>query len=867
MTAKTIELQVDDIVDDRYRICRRLGRGGMGTVYEAQQIKLERLVALKVLLPEFAAKETAAKRFEREARAASSIDHRNVVKILDFGHLPTGELYYTMELLQGRDLSQLLRETGALPWSRAGWIILQVVRAFAAIHAQGIVHRDIKPANCFLLDPKAGDEPDYVKILDFGIANLQEEGTKVTALTGASDIIGSVLYMAPEQITADHVDARTDIYSLGVMMYELLTGQVPFRESNMMKVMMAHQQQAPRPPHELAPDLPVEVEQVILRALAKAPDDRFQSMAEIEAVLAPLVEVPGTIDGSRTAPHVGGSTAFPSAYVETRSPRWVRPAIAAVLVFGAAIAVTQWIKQSTQDDDALQAKATPQDDAKSSEDEDEAEVEPARLLPPPEQQYDPFADPFGAPPLRGRMGRPPVEAGAEGETDGIPLEPVPLEELLPEQPWTLEPGRMSGRILDDEERPEAGARVCAWMIDPRAPAELRRRPRCAQTDRKGRFTIDEVPPGFYDLHAFARGFLPQSVLERDGYPLTMQPEGTLEQLELVLAPGGAEVRGTVKTKAGDPIEGAKVAVVRPVRALAVADGKGEFTLWTAEGDLSVVAWADGYADRVEQGRSDAPFSLVLRRESKLVGRVLDEGSGAPIAAARVRAGRRGSGLDPLVYTDDEGQFSIPGLSEGTYQPSARTDDGYGQAKRSTKVIEATIPGEVVIELHRLKAVATVEPEPAMAGSTGGDEPEGTGTTGDTDATGSTGEDGTGTGGEDGSALAMLDEPASDDAAATAGAAPTGTDASPSQPARPQRTNRSLRAALAKKLGRCGKGGSIEVRAKYVLDTGKLFKPQVTVKGAAAKDPAVKACAEKQVSRFKLLRRDEPTDFVPLEVKL
>ncbi|MCX4246380.1 protein kinase domain-containing protein [Paraliomyxa miuraensis] len=858
--AKTIELQVDDVVDERYRITRRLGRGGMGTVYQAQQVKLDRAVAFKVLLPEYATKETAAKRFEREARAASSIDHRNVVKILDFGHLPTGELYYTMELLQGRDLSQLLRETGALPWSRAGWIILQVVRAFAAIHAQGIVHRDIKPANCFLLDPKAGDEPDFVKILDFGIANLQDESNKVTALTGASDIIGSVLYMAPEQIMADHVDSRTDVYSLGIMMYELLTGQVPFRESNMMKVMLAHQQQAPRPPSELAPDLPPEVEEVILRAIAKKPEERFQAMVDIEAVLAPLVEVPGTIEGSRTVPRIGTSATFPG-YVEQKSPRWVRPVIAAVLLFGAAIAVTQWIKHSRQTDDEIASNTTKtaKDDASGESLEDEPEPEPLRLLPPPEKQYDPFADPFGAPPLTGRMGPPPVAAGAEGETEAIPSEPVPLEELLPAQPWTLEVGRMAGRILNDKERPLSGARVCAWMVDPRAPAELRRRPKCAQTDRQGRFVLDEVPPGFYDLHAFARGFLPQSVLERDGYPLTLQPEGRLEKLEVVLAPGGTEVRGTVETKAGEPIAGAKVAVVGPVRALAVADGKGEFTLWTGEGDLSVVAWAEGYADLVAQGRSDEPFALVLRRESKIIGRVIDEEGGEPIAAARVQAGRQGPGLDPLVYTDDEGIFEIVGLSEGTYQPSARLSDGYGQAKRATKVIEATIPGEVVIELHHFK-VADAAPEPTVAGSTGAeDEPEATGSTGDTDATGSTGDDATG--GEDDSALALEDTPPS-----AAGTPAAGT---PTDPDKPAVTNRSLRAALAKKLKRCGAGmeGSIEVTAEYVLDKGRLFKPKVTVKGAANKDPAVKACAEKHVERFKMLPRDEPTDFVKLPVTL
>jgi serine/threonine protein kinase len=337
-TINTIELEVGDVVDGRYRICRRLGRGGMGTVYEAQQIKLQRQVALKVLRPEFASREMAAKRFGREAKAVSSIDHHNVVAILDFGHLPTGELYYTMELLQGRDLSQLLRETGALPWSRAGWIILQVVRAFVAIHARGILHRDIKPANCYLLDPKPGNEPDYVKILDFGIANLQDQEEKATALTGTSDIIGSVLYMAPEQVEGKPIDARTDIYSLGVMMYEILTGQVPFRDPHIFKVMIQHMTEVPRPPRELVPEIPPEVEALILRAMAKAPEDRFQTMADIEAALAPLVE------GIHTVPR-------PAASVSQR--RWAMPLVGVVLVLVVAIIVMRWIEQ-----DALEGAAT-----------------------------------------------------------------------------------------------------------------------------------------------------------------------------------------------------------------------------------------------------------------------------------------------------------------------------------------------------------------------------------------------------------------------------------------------------------------------------------------------------------------------------
>ncbi len=853
-TNTTTELKPDDVIDERYRILQRLGRGGMGTVYEAEQVKLKRKVALKVLLPQFAVDETAAKRFEREARTASSIDHRNVVKILDFGHLPTGELYYTMEILSGRDLSQLLRESGALPWSRAGWIILQVVRAFAAIHAQNIVHRDIKPANCFLLDPKPGDEVDFVKILDFGIANLQEEGTKVTALTGAADIIGSVLYMAPEQIMAEQVDARTDVYSLGVMMYELLTGQVPFRESNMMKVMLAHQQQAPRPPRELVPGIPPEVEAVILRAMAKSPGERFQAMVDIEAALAPLVEFPGTIEGSRTAPRVGGSVAWtnPSA-AGAPQRRWARPLVILAVVFVAAIALTRWLKPK---EETLAAGSN--ESATTADDVGPTPIvtPPPRIIeppPPPEKQFSLFDDPLGGQPLAGRKGLRVTEEGLTVE--------VPLEELLPPEPWTLEPGRMAGTVLRDKERPLASARVCAWMDDPRAPIEIRRVPNCTVTDRRGRFSLIELEPGIYDVHVFAKGFLPLSLAQRDGYPLTLQPASANEGLEFVLAPGGVEVKGTVKSGAGNPIQGARVAVVGPARALAEADAKGRFTLWVAEGDMSVVAWADGYSDVVESTRSNQALALQMTRESVLLGRVLDSITGEPIKSARVRPGRKTGGLDPVVYTDEDGQFKIPGLTPGTYQPNARYDDSFVKAKEPIELEEARGAAEVVLALgHREKVEPAPSPAPEPSpppsveeAATGGE------TTGADEST----DDGGSTGSADDAAGGEPTPPPS--GAPDAVESPDGGPPKPPPP--PKDTNASRRAKLAKSLKRCGSDGTIEVSTKLVLADGRLFKPKIVLDGVSS--PDAKPCADKLVGAFRLLRSREvdETSFKPLLVKL
>ncbi|MCA9705180.1 MAG: protein kinase [Myxococcales bacterium] len=858
---KTIELDVGTVVDQRYRVTGRIGQGGMGTVYEAEQVKLQRSIALKVLRPEFAEKEKAAKRFEREAKAASSIDHRNVVKILDFGNLPSGELYYTMERLQGRDLAQILRESGALPWSRAGWIILQVVRAFGAIHGQGIVHRDIKPANCFLVDPKPGDEPDLVKILDFGIANLQDERTKATALTGADDIIGSVRYMAPEQISADAIDARTDVYSLGVMMYELLTGQVPFRDTSVYKVMIAHKQEDPQPPHELVPDIPVEVEAVVLRAMQKDPEERFQSMAELEAALLPLVQVPGTLGGATTPQLTGAGLTFVS---RRGQPKWLVPVIASLVFFVAAIAVTRWFKQADDEPLAQADAATPDGADSGGGDADEATPSPKRttILPPPEEQYDPFADPFGAPSLQGRVLRRPA-AGAEGETEGIPAEEVPLEDLLPPEAWLLERGTISGQVLDDQERPLAAASVCAWIVDPRAPVELRKRPACARTDRRGRFELTDVVPGLHDVNVFKDRFLPQSYLELHQYPVALQPGGAESGLAFTLQPGGAELRGTVKTKLGDPIRGAKVAVVGGPRTLAVADDSGAFTLWVAQEDVSVVAWANGYADVVTKGRAGQPLAVTLDIQAKLLGIVIDADSGEPVGGARVRAGRQGGGVNPLTYTNASGEFEISGLSEGRYQPTARTDDAYGQLGEPQRISEGTATSEVIIKTHRFKVeveepapvpAPVAEPEPVPAGSTGGMETEGEGSSS----------------GGDGAETAAEPEP---EPVAVADPTPPPAE-EPKPPAaadtpkpKPQPTDRSLRRELAMRLKRCGTDGTIEISAKLVLASGELLQDSVTVKGAAASDPSVKKCAEGHLSRFKLTRRKEPTTFEPMTVKI
>lgn len=271
-------------LDGRYRLDRLLGQGGMGHVYEGVHVILGRKIAVKTLHPRLANDARFRERFLREAKSASTIQHPNVVQIMDFGYVPDGSVYFVMEHLAGRDLGMLLREQGKLPWPRVRALLLQAVRALAAAHAHNIIHRDIKPGNCFLT---GSGETDVVKLLDFGIAKIvkddvEEDGER---LTGTGEVFGTATYMAPEQASGETLDARSDIYSLGVMAYEMLTGQVPFRGANAIQVITKHLTERPRPLHELEPSIPAAVEALVLRAMAKDPNHRFASMVEVAAAL------------------------------------------------------------------------------------------------------------------------------------------------------------------------------------------------------------------------------------------------------------------------------------------------------------------------------------------------------------------------------------------------------------------------------------------------------------------------------------------------------------------------------------------------------------------------------------------------------
>ncbi|MBI2894138.1 MAG: serine/threonine protein kinase [Deltaproteobacteria bacterium] len=269
-------------IGDRYEVTRRLGRGGMGIVYEARHVLLGKAVAVKVLKTEHGRDEHALVRFQREAQSAASIGNDHIVDVTDFGATPAGEPYIVMELLDGQDLAHLLAKTGPLPVGRALGIARQLARALEAAHAKGIIHRDLKSENVFLVDR---DGKDFVKLLDFGISKIHEAGQD-PHLTGTGVLLGTPRYMAPEQAKGEpDLDRRVDVYSLGVILYEMVTGRVPFLGRTSLEIVHKHVNVLPEPPRMLRPDLPEEVERVILHALEKDRDARPSSAAELLAAL------------------------------------------------------------------------------------------------------------------------------------------------------------------------------------------------------------------------------------------------------------------------------------------------------------------------------------------------------------------------------------------------------------------------------------------------------------------------------------------------------------------------------------------------------------------------------------------------------
>ena len=316
-----------ELFDNRYRIESRLGQGGMGMVYAARHVMIDKPVAIKVLRHEYCRDKGLVQRFIREARAASRIGHANIVDVTDFGTLPDGHIFFVMEYLLGWTLGQLMRKARGMPLSRVADLALQICRGLGAAHAKGIIHRDLKPENVFVVNPRTNDREsvidietgqrrDFVKLLDFGIAKFNY-GQK-TRLTRLGSVFGTPQYMCPEQAGGEDADHRGDVYSLGCILYEMVTGQVPFTSDTFMGTLTKHMFEQPLPLRQLRPDLGIsaQLEQVVLRMLAKDPKERFQSMAEVAVelqVFAPDADPMGGTPRQRAGDdRDGGHTRRPS---------------------------------------------------------------------------------------------------------------------------------------------------------------------------------------------------------------------------------------------------------------------------------------------------------------------------------------------------------------------------------------------------------------------------------------------------------------------------------------------------------------------------------------------------------------------------
>lgn len=268
----------------QYRLKQMLGSGGMGEVYLAEHQMMKRPCAIKVIRPEKAGNPNVLARFEREVRATAKLSHWNSIDIYDYGRTEDGTFYYVMEFLPGHNLGELVEGHGALPAARIVHLMKQVCDALAEAHEHGLIHRDIKPANIYCAF--RGGQFDVAKLLDFGLAKPTDEGTEDVGLTQEGAITGSPLFMSPEQATGSgQVDARSDIYSLGAVMYYMATGEPPFNYKQPIKVMVAQASETPRSPRELNPDIPVELEEIILQCLEKQPEDRVQDAVTLRAML------------------------------------------------------------------------------------------------------------------------------------------------------------------------------------------------------------------------------------------------------------------------------------------------------------------------------------------------------------------------------------------------------------------------------------------------------------------------------------------------------------------------------------------------------------------------------------------------------
>lgn len=297
-----MSLTTGEIIEGKYRIVRLIGEGGMGAVYEGENTRIHRRVAIKVLHQGVAENQEAVQRFEREAQAAGRIGNDHILEVLDLGELPNGDRYMVMEYLDGEPLSERIRTVGRMRPEEVAQLMIQVLAGLKAAHDAGIVHRDLKPDNVFVLKEKAGKR-DFVKLIDFGISKFQPLSGSEMKMTRTGTVMGTPYYMSPEQASGSRdADHRSDLYAVGVMLYEAVVGRVPFDAPTFNQLLFQIVLSDPAPPQELVPDLDPAFANLIAKAMARDAEHRFQSASELSDALTSWLKTGASVSVRPASP-------------------------------------------------------------------------------------------------------------------------------------------------------------------------------------------------------------------------------------------------------------------------------------------------------------------------------------------------------------------------------------------------------------------------------------------------------------------------------------------------------------------------------------------------------------------------------------
>lgn len=362
-------LDTSTVIDGKYEIVRLLGEGGMGAVYEGVNTRIHRRVAIKVLHGNVAGNSDAVQRFEREAQAAGRIGSKHIVEVLDMGDLPSGDRFMVMEFLAGTSLSDRIKERGRMTPQELCPLVMQLLEGLAAAHAAGIVHRDLKPDNVFLLPPAQPGAPDFVKILDFGISKFNVMGGEFS-MTRTGAVMGTPYYMSPEQAKGDPLDQRTDLYAVGVILYEALSGRVPFNAETFNQLLFKIVLEEAPPLEPLVATVNPAFLDIVRKAMARNPDERYQTASDFKAALHLWSKRDSVLPLGIPDAAPGYGTSLPAKTISqgTTSPAWASTgtvaevpakksnnwmyALAAVILLGGGAAAYQIQTSKTEEREA-----------------------------------------------------------------------------------------------------------------------------------------------------------------------------------------------------------------------------------------------------------------------------------------------------------------------------------------------------------------------------------------------------------------------------------------------------------------------------------------------------------------------------------